>query len=156
MKRPKTTSEPQTVIQDDVEILNDLDVLALGSIDFILPDFKPLSLIGQIQICKDLRLNIVNPVSCKNNNNKTNLNDLFPSSMFQVPMDGNCLFTSLSYLITGSIENHQQMRLSITDNIMGTLSDVCNKFIRNKFPRSVINYRNSKDYIKKSNTYEER
>ena len=58
---------------------------------------------------------------------------------------------SLSYLITGSIENHQQMRLSITDNIMGTLSDACNKFIRNKFPRSVINYRNSKDYIKKSN-----
>ena len=39
MKRPKSTLEPQTVIQDDVEILNDLDVLALGSIDFILPDF---------------------------------------------------------------------------------------------------------------------
>ena len=152
LKCCKTTLESDVLVPDQIEILNDLDVLALGSIEFILPDFKPLSLMGQTKICKDLGLNIVNPVICRNDSNcRTNLNDLIPSLMFPVPMDGNCLFSSLSYLITGSIDNHHQMRLIITDNMGGKFKATCDKFIRNKYPRSVINYRNTKDYITKSN-----
>ena len=71
--------------------------------------------------------------------------------MFTIPKDGNCLFTTLTYLITGSIDNYHKMRLTITDNMMGRFHDLCHKFIRNKFPRSVINYRNTKDYQIKSN-----
>ena len=39
------------------------------------------------------------------------------------------------------------MRKIITDNIMGKLSQICLKFIQNKFP---LTYRNTREYISKS------
>ena len=50
LKCYKTTLESDVLAPDQIEILNDLDVLALGSIELILPDFKPPSLMGQTKI----------------------------------------------------------------------------------------------------------
>ena len=143
------TSEQQlTIPAENVEIMTDLDILALGSVEFLLPEFKNLSLLVQIQICDELGFTKINPVICISNSKyKHKLNQLKPSRLFPIPKDGNCLFTTLTYLITGSIDNYHKMRLSITNNMMGRFHDVCHKFIRNKFPRSVINYRNTKDYL---------
>ena len=42
------------------------------------------------------------------------------------------------------------MRLLITNNLIGKLAHVCEKFIGCKFPKTVINYRSIKNYINKS------
>ena len=68
----------------------------------------------------------------------------------KITVDGNCLFTSLSYWLTGNTDHSSLIRLKIVDNMVGKLKDACNKFIVNKFPKSAINYRNVSDYIVKT------
>ena len=125
--------ETQVVLpQDDSEILTDLDVLAVGNLDFLLPPFKPLSSLGKTNICKEFGLNFVKSITTtyeNSNNNIFNLNELVPISTYQVPKDGNCLFSSLSYLITGTIDYYHEMRLLITNNMLSKLAHVCEKFI---------------------------
>uniref|UniRef100_A0A1X7V6E0 OTU domain-containing protein n=1 Tax=Amphimedon queenslandica TaxID=400682 RepID=A0A1X7V6E0_AMPQE len=40
-----------------------------------------------------------------------------PNSALDVPGDGNCLFYALSYLITGSISQHCELRKAIVSNM---------------------------------------
>ena len=80
----------------------------------------------------------------------SNLRDYFPIKMLPIPGDGNCLFSSLSYWLTGNIDNFHKIRMLIVENMTGNLKEACFKFIVNKFPRTVFNYRNVKDYIAKS------
>ena len=84
--------ETQVVLpQADIEILTDLDVLAVGNLDFLLPPFKPLSNLGKTNICKEFGLNFVKSITTtyENRNNKIfNLNELVPISTYQVPKMG--------------------------------------------------------------------
>ena len=43
------------------------------------------------------------------------------------------------------------VRLKVVENMVGKLKQACNKFIVNKFPKSVINNRNVADNVVKSN-----
>ena len=128
--RPKRVKleEPLPIKAKEIEIITDLDIIALGTIDIILPPFNKLSLLGQINICNILELPVVN--------------QLVPSLTFNIPGDGNCLFSTLSYIITGNTSYSYRMRKIITDNIMGKLSQICLKFIQNKFP---LTYRNTRE-----------
>ena len=100
-----------------------------------------------------LELSVVNPISCKINcassgsSKNIHLNQLVPSLTFSIPGDGNCLFSTLSYIITGSTSYNYRMRKIITDCIVGKLSQICLKFKQNKFP---LTYRNTREYISKS------
>ena len=58
------------------------------------------------------------------------------------------LFSSLTYVITGGIDQYHETRLIITNNIMGRLVQVCDKFIKHKYPKTVINYRSTKNICK--------
>ena len=130
-----------------------MDIIALGTIDIILPPLNQLSLLGQINICNILELPVVNPMSCKINcasscsRKDIHLNQLVPPLTFNIPVHGNCFFSTLSYIITGSTSFSYKMRKIITDNIMGKLNQICLKFIQNKFPPT---YRNTREYISKS------
>ena len=131
-----------------------MDIVALGTIDVILPPFKHISFLGQGNLCNILGLPLTNPVFCKinctNSCNKEaiSLNELEPSLTFHIPGDGNCLLSSLSYIVTGSTSHNAMIRKIITESIVGKLSQICLKFIQNKFP---LTYRNTKEYISKSN-----
>ena len=51
--------ETQVVLpQDDIEILTDLDVLAIGNIDFLLQPFKPLSSLGKLISARNLGITL--------------------------------------------------------------------------------------------------
>ena len=135
-------------------IISDLDMVALDSIDVILPPFKPVSFLGQSNLCNILELPSTNPVFCKLNstnscnNEEINLNELGFSRTFHISGDGNCLFSSLSYLITGSTSCNLLIRKIITEGIVGKLSPLCFKFLQNKF---ALTYRNTNECISKSN-----
>ena len=49
----------------NVEIITDLDIVALGTIDVILPPFKQMSFLCQGNLCNILGLPLTNPVLCK-------------------------------------------------------------------------------------------
>ena len=138
----------------NVEIITDLDIVLLGTIYVILPPFKQMSFLGQGNLCNILGLPLTNPILCKitctNSCNKEeiHLNELEPSLTFRIPGDGNCLFSSLSYIITGSTSHNHKIRKIITESIVRKLSQICLKFIQNKFP---LTFRSTKEYISKSN-----
>ena len=94
----------------------------------------------------------MNSTSCDRDNvlNYSNLREFIPSKLLPIPGDGNCLFSSLSYWLTGSIDYFKKVRLTVVENMVGKLKEACNKFIVNKFPMGAINFRNVSDYIAKS------
>ena len=75
---------------------------------------------------------------------------MFLRSVLRIPGDGNCLFASLSYWLTGNIDSFNLVRLKVVENMLRELNEAWNKFIVNKFPKSVINYHNVADYVVKS------
>ena len=81
----------------------------------------------------------------------SDLKEYVPSKCLRIPGDGNCLFASLSYWLTGNNDNFNLVRLKVVENMVGKLKEACNKFIVNKFPKSEINYCNVADYVVKSN-----
>ena len=50
----------------------------------------------------------------------------------------------------GSIGSVSLVRFKVVENMLGKLKEICNKFIINKFPKCVSNYRNVADYVVKS------
>ena len=143
----------KTLHVDEIEIISDLDIIEMASLDYTLPAFQPLSYQGQNRLCEDLQLHLVD---CPNFVKGTipinsNLKEYVPSKLFEIPGDGNCLFASLSYWMTGSIDSVSLVRFKVVENMLGKLKEVCNKFIMNKFPKCASNYRNVADYVVKSN-----
>ena len=68
----------------DIEIITDPDIVALGTVYVLLPPFKPLSHLGQVNCRKILGLPLVNVVCCKikcdnNSSKEINLNELLSS-----------------------------------------------------------------------------
>uniref|UniRef100_A0A1X7V559 OTU domain-containing protein n=1 Tax=Amphimedon queenslandica TaxID=400682 RepID=A0A1X7V559_AMPQE len=69
-----------------------------------------------------------------------------PNSTLDVPGDGNCLFYALSYLITGSISQHYELRKAIVSN-MPNFEEFFNSTL------SATRYSSIYDYINKSKMY---
>ena len=51
----------------------------------------------------------------------------------------------------GNIDSFNLVRLKVVENMVGKLKEACDKFIVNKFPKSLITYRNVANYVVKSN-----
>ena len=142
----QTVQVSENILQEvkEVEIISDLDLVEIATIEYKLPGYQPLTYRGQKILCEDLCIKFVNSTSCDRDNvlNYSNLRKFIPSQLLPIPGDGNCLFSSLSYWLTGSIDYFNKVRLTVVENMVGKLKEACNKFIVNKFPMSAINYRN--------------
>ena len=64
--------------------------------------------------------------------------------------DGNCFFSTISYIITGSKVFHYDLRTIIIQNMLGKLSMSCNNFLRTKYVYTQGNYRSVKDWGNKT------
>ena len=67
----------------EIEIITDVDIITLSTNYITFPPFKPLSLLGQLNLCNILGLQLVNEVFCKIKRNSSctkdvNLNMLSP------------------------------------------------------------------------------
>uniref|UniRef100_A0A1X7V7X5 OTU domain-containing protein n=1 Tax=Amphimedon queenslandica TaxID=400682 RepID=A0A1X7V7X5_AMPQE len=70
-----------------------------------------------------------------------------PNSTLDVPGDGNSLFYALSYLITGSISQHYELRRAIVSNMPNFEEELFNSTL------SATRYSSIYDYINKSKMY---
>ena len=111
------STAPDVVLQAaDVDIITDIDIIEICTMNYDLPPYKPLSHPGQIDICNNRNFNVViSPVHSKINSNvKRPLNEYLPSKTYSVPGDGDCLFSSIAYWITSCSDNcHEIRKLSL-------------------------------------------
>ena len=114
----------------EVEIISDLDLVEVATMEYKLPAFKPLTYRGQKKLCEDLHLQLSDSTNSIRDNISVN-----SSKYLRIPGDGNCLLASLSYWLTGNIDSFNLVRLKVVENMVGNLKEACNKFIVNKFPR---------------------
>ena len=102
--------------------------------------FYPPDELHQRRWCDVLNLRFVAPVAYGPGSPNTYLTVL--NRTVNVPGDGNCLFSALSYIVTGSKRQHAQMRAVIVRNM---------PFFENELMRNVINrsvYRNLDHYLR--------
>ena len=76
------------------------------------------------------------------------MNYYIPSRTYCILGDGNCLFSSLAYSVTGSSDNCHIIRKCIVDGMSSSLKEKCGMFINNKYPNT---YRSALDYLNKTN-----
>ena len=107
--------------------------------------FYPPDELHQRRWCDVLNLRFVAPVAYGPGSPSTYLT--VPNRTVNVPGDGNCLFSALSYIVTGSKRQHAQMRAVIVRNM---------PFFENELMRNVINrsvYRNLDHYLSVTRMY---
>ena len=107
--------------------------------------FYPPDELHQRRWCDVLNLRFVAPVAYGPSSPSTYLT--VPNRTVNVPGDGNCLFSALSYIVTGSKRQHAQMRAVIVRNM---------PFFENELMRNVINrsvYRNLDHYLSVTRMY---
>uniref|UniRef100_A0A1X7V0G4 OTU domain-containing protein n=1 Tax=Amphimedon queenslandica TaxID=400682 RepID=A0A1X7V0G4_AMPQE len=98
--------------------------------------------------CEILNLKFVTAARILPGNPTTPLSDeRVPNSTLDVPGDGNCLFYALSYLITGSISQHYELRKAIVSNMPNFEEELFNSTL------SATRYSSIYDYINKSKMY---
>ena len=117
--------------------------------NYDLPHYNPLSHTGKLEICNTLRLNVRVSLGTNNLNNHMSmpLNYYIPSRTYCILGDGNCLFSSLAYSVTGCSDNCHIIRKCIVDGMSSSLKEKCGKFINNKYPNT---YRSALDYLNKT------
>ena len=77
------------------------------------------------------------------------LSNFDPCQTESTPGDGNCYFSTISYLITGTRIYHKELSAILVENMLGKLSANCNIFLRTKYIYTQGNYRNVQDWINK-------
>uniref|UniRef100_A0A1X7SQC8 OTU domain-containing protein n=1 Tax=Amphimedon queenslandica TaxID=400682 RepID=A0A1X7SQC8_AMPQE len=98
--------------------------------------------------CEILNLKFVTAARILPGSPTTPLSDeRVPNSTLDVPGDGNCLFYALSYLITGSISQHYELRRAIVSNMPNFEEELFNSTL------SATRYSSIYDYINKSKMY---
>ena len=138
VEKPDVDKVDDNIVEvGEVEVISDLDLVEVVTLDYKLPEYKPLTYSGQKKLGEELDLKLLNSTNCIRGNIPvgSNLREFKPSKLMKIPGDGNCLFTSLSYWLTGSVDHSSLVRSKIIDNMVGKLKDACNKFIVNKFPK---------------------
>ena len=86
----------------EVEIISDFDLVDVATLEHQLPAFKPLTYRGKKKFCEDLDLQLSDSTNSIRDNNSvnSNLKEYVPSKYLRIPVDGNCLFASLSCWLT--------------------------------------------------------
>ena len=136
----------------DVNIISDCDLVEISDYS-ILPPFHPVTPLWQSNMCKDLNINMVNINDVENISNidkrNINLQECSPCKYKKIAGDGNCLFSSLCYWITGSVDDQATVRNILVKNMIGKYRDVCYSYIKNKYPVTVSGFRSTIDYVNK-------
>ena len=107
----------------EVEVISDLDLSEVATLNHKLSGYRPLTYSGQKKLCEELDLKLLDSTNC----NRcaipinSNLRDFNPSKLMKTTADGNCLYTSLSYWLTGNVDHSSLIRLKIVDNIVRKL-----------------------------------
>ncbi|KAI6649826.1 hypothetical protein LOD99_6376 [Oopsacas minuta] len=145
----RNTSPDVVLSVNKVEIITDLDLMEWCTLNYDLPSYNPISHTRKLDICNTL-LNVRVSLGINNINSQMNrpLNYYIPSRTQYIPGDGNGLFSSLAYSVSGSPDNSHIIRKCIVDSMSSSLKEKCGKFITNKYPNT---YRNTIDYIYKTN-----
>ena len=78
-----------------------------------------------------------------------NLQECSPCRYKTIAGDGNCLFSSLCYWITGSVDDEATVRKILVKNMVAKYRDVCYNYIKNKYPVTVSGFGSTIDYVNK-------
>ena len=82
-------------------------------------------------------------------NKSLKIRKLVPSKEKRIAPDGNCLFSSISYIITGSDHNHREIRELLVLNMQGKYRDCCSKYCNSHSNLiATNNYSSIEEYIK--------
>ena len=97
-------------------------------------EFCPVDQIWQKAKCKFLKLSYVNGVLYTNESKVKDLEirELRPSKEKRISPDGNCLFSSLSFIITGSDHFHKEIREMLVENMRGPYREICSRYCCSK------------------------
>ena len=92
--------------------------------------FCPVDQIWQKTKCKTLKLSYVNGILYTNEakDKSLEIRELRPSKEKRISPDGNCLFSSLSYIITGSDHFHKEIRELLVENMKGAYREICSRY----------------------------
>ncbi|KAI6654487.1 hypothetical protein LOD99_883 [Oopsacas minuta] len=113
----RNTSPDVVLSFNNVDIITDLDLIELCTLNYDLPSYNPISHTGKLDICNTL-LNVRVSLGINNINSQMNrpLNYYIPSRTQYIPGDGNCLFSFLVYSVSGSPDNSHIIRKCIVDS----------------------------------------
>ena len=117
-------------------IISDEELVETGIMQYVLPSFRPPQVEWQISTCKKWNLqycNIVNYTIADLLDKDQSLYNFDPCQTESIPGDGNCYFSTISYLITGTRIYHKELRAILVENMLGKLSANCNIFLRTKY-----------------------
>ena len=92
---------------EEIEIITDLDIVEVATLEYKLPGYRPLTYRGQRKLCEEFELRFLDSTNSIRDNiaGVSNLREYVPSKMLPTPGDGNCLFASLSYWVTGNMDH---------------------------------------------------
>ena len=105
------------------------DIVCLSGPRPLLPEwyntrcYNPLTIDVQQRLCRELGLQFVRSNGCTAGGPDVPLRQ--PTSVHRVPGDGNCLFHSLCYAITGSERQHFRLRRAIVTHMRCTEACMC-------------------------------
>ena len=92
--------------------------------------FCPVNSRWQRQKCKDLMFTFVVGVIYENEayDKTLEIRKLAPSKEKRISPDGNCLFRSLSYILTGSDDYHKEIRELLIQNMKNKYREICTNY----------------------------
>ena len=110
--------------------LVDEPVSVEGITFYYLGIFKPVTQSWQKERCKFLQMTYTKGLLYENEATEKSLEirQLIPSREKRISPDGNCLFRSLSYVITGTDRYHQQIRELLIQKMKREYRESCSKY----------------------------
>ena len=107
-------------------IITDGEIVETGIIRYVLPSFRPLHTdCFQIPTCKNWKFQFREEIPYRFNDifdNQESLVNYAPNLTQYIIGDGNCYFSTISKLITGSQVFYAEFRKIIIDNMLGDLA----------------------------------
>ena len=93
-------------------------------------EFIPVDSKWQKDKCKMLKLTFIIGIVSEDQSTekKLDIRRLAPSKEKRISPDGNCLFSSLSYVITGTDCFHKEIRENLLENMKGQYKDICTNY----------------------------
>ena len=93
-------------------------------------EFSPIVTKWQKEKCKKLQLTFIIGIQFGNESfvKNTDLHQLVPTKERRISPDGNCLFSSLSFVITGADRFHREIRELLLENMRSTDREKCTNY----------------------------
>ena len=95
-------------------------------------EFKTVTPSWQREKCKEIRLTFTTGILYENEaaDKSLEIRQLIPTKERRISPDGNCLFRSLSYIITGTDYNHKEIRELIIDKMKGEYRQLATNYVQ--------------------------